>query len=348
MIEENKDLFFIKIFTGFMVTVLCILILKELKTIFIPLCMALLLYFFFNGAVKKMLKFKIPLIFVLIFLLIFIFIVFYLFGVLIYSSVSAFIEKFPEYSTKFTEMMTGLLEKLKIPIGEVNQYMEKIDWGKSIDTSQVTSIVSSTFGDIGSFFGNLVMVLLFLMFMLAGRRSLLARVNKAFEEDRADKIKYVVNSIENQVQHYLVIKTFVSFSTGLIGGIILFLGGIDFVIFFALLIFILNFIPNFGSIVATIFPILIGLLKFGLSPRVVLVALGLLVTQFVIGNIIEPQLTGKSLNLSPIVILISLIFWGYVWGIVGMMLAVPLTSALKIIFQHIQVLKPIADLISAE
>ena len=77
-------------------------------------------------------------------------------------------------------------------------------------------------------------------------------------------------------------------------------------------------------------------------------ALGLILTQFIIGNIVEPKITGKNLNLSPIVILISLIFWGWTWGIVGMILAVPLTSALKIIFEHIDVLKPIANLISAE
>lgn len=174
------------------------------------------------------------------------------------------------------------------------------------------------------------------------------RITKAFEPPRADKIRYVIDSIEDQVQHYLLIKTFVSALTAVIAGVIIFSGRFDFVIFSALLIFVLNFIPNFGSIVATLFPILIGFLKFGFSLRVVLVAVGLMVTQFVIGNIIEPMITGKSLNLSPIVILIALIFWGYIWGIVGMMLAVPLMSAIKIFLENIPDLKPLADLISAE
>ena len=125
------------------------------------------------------------------------------------------------------------------------------------------------------------------------------------------------------------------------------MGRLDFVIFSALLIFILNFIPNIGSFIATLFPILIGLINYGFSLRVLLVATGLVLTQFIIGNIIEPKITGKNLNLSPIVILISLIFWGWTWGIVGMILAVPLTSAVKIIFEHIEVLKPIANLISS-
>lgn len=347
MPNENRDLFYIKIFSGFIVLVLCVIILKELKSIFIPLFMSLLLYFFFNGAVKKLQRMKVPQAFVLTFLLIFIFIVFYLFGVLIYSGVTSFIDKFPEYSAKFTEMASGLLEKVKLPLDMVENFDPK-DLKSALDLSSVTSIVSSTFGNIGSFFGNLIMVLLFLMFMLAGRRALTGRINKAFKEDEADQIKYIINSIENQVQHYLLIKTFVSFLTAFIGGVILIIGGIDFAIFSAILIFVLNFIPNFGSIAATIFPITVGLLKFGISVKVILVGALLMLTQFIIGNIVEPKLTGKSLNLSPIVILISLIFWGYVWGIVGMMLAVPLTSAIKIIFQHIEVLKPIAEIISAE
>lgn len=346
MISENKetsDLTYIKIFVGFIAAVIVVIIFKELRYIFIPLCVALLLYFFFNGVVKRLLKLKVPKFFVLFFLLVFIFIMFYFLGVLIYSGVSSFIDNFPAYSDRITAMVTNLFDQLSL-----DKYIENIDWTKSIDTSVITKILSTTFGSFATFIGNLLLVLIFLMFMLAGRAALTGRINKAFDPDRADKIKYVINSIEDQVQHYLLIKTFVSFLTALIGGIILVAGRFDFVIFSALLIFVLNFIPNFGSVIATLFPILIGILKFGFDLRVLLVAIGLMVTQFVIGNIVEPMMTGKSLNLSPIVILISLIFWGYVWGIVGMILAVPLTSAMKIFFENIPGLKPIADIISAE
>jgi len=347
--KESNELAQIKIFVGFIATVIIVIILKELKNIFMPLCVALLLYFFFNGVVKRLLKLKVPKVFVLIFLLIFIFIMFYFIGVLIYSGVSAFIDKFPAYSDKITVMIKNLfVDQLKIPIADLNKYIENIDWAKNINTSAVTSIISRTFGSFAAFIGNLMLVLIFLMFMLAGRTALTGRITKAFDPLRSDKIKFVINSIEDQVQHYLLIKTFVSVLTAIIGGIIIFAGRLDFVIFSSLLIFVLNYIPNFGSIIATLFPILIGFLKFGFSLRVVLVAIGLMVTQFVIGNIVEPMITGRSLNLSPIVILISLIFWGYVWGIVGMMLAVPLMSAIKIFFENIPDLKPISELISAE
>ena len=345
--DEYKELQLIKLFTGIITSVILVVILKELRNIFIPFCMALLLYFLFNGVVKKMLRLKIPRVFVLTFLLIFIFILFYFLGALIFSSASSFIDRFPAYSRKIVEMFTSLTDKLNTP-GPVQEYVNSIDWTKSIDTSAVTRALTGTFGSFAAFMGNLVLVLVFLMFMLAGRDSLTGRVNKAFKEGRASKIKGMVNDIEDQVQHYLLIKTFISMLTGFIGGTILIIGGIDFAIFSALLIFILNFIPNFGSIIATLFPLLIGILQYGFSLRVLLVFIGLMLTQFIIGNVVEPRITGKSLNLSPIVILISLILWGYIWGIVGMMLAVPLTSALKIFFQNIPLLKPIAELISAD
>lgn len=346
--DEYKELQLIKLFTGIITSVILVIILKELRNIFIPFCMALLLYFLFNGVVKKMLRLKVPKVFVLLFLLIFIFILFYFLGALIFSSASQLIQKFPDYLKQLDGMIRGILVQLKIPFEDVQAYLRTIDWTKSIDTSSVTGVLAGTFGSFAAFMGNLVLVLVFLMFMLAGRDSLTGRVNKAFEEGRASKIKGMVNDIEDQVQHYLLIKTFISMLTGVIGGTILIIGGIDFAIFSALLIFILNFIPNFGSIIATLFPLLIGILQYGFSLRVLLVFIGLMLTQFIIGNVVEPRITGKSLNLSPIVILVSLILWGYIWGIVGMMLAVPLTSALKIFFQNIPLLKPIAELISAD
>lgn len=346
MNNESRELSQIKIFLGIIVFVIAILILKELRAIFIPFSMSLLLYFLFNGVVKKLRHLRIPKFLILSFLLLFIFILFYFFGVFVFAGVSSFIDKFPAYSSQITKMLTSLSEQLKIPLSDVNQYITDFDWGKSINT--ITTILSKTFGSFANFMGNLVLVIIFLMFMVAGRTAMMVRVRKAFDENRADQLIYIINSIENSVQHYLLIKIFVSLLTAIIGGIIILAGGFDFVIFSAILIFVLNFIPNFGSVVATIFPITVGLIKYGFSLRVVVVAAGLFLTQMIIGNVVEPKLTGKNLDLSPIVILISLILWGWMWGIVGMILAVPITSALKIIFEHIELLRPIASLISAE
>jgi predicted PurR-regulated permease PerM len=143
-------------------------------------------------------------------------------------------------------------------------------------------------------------------------------------------------------------KTIISLGTALVGMGILVLFGVDFVIICGLFIFLLNFIPNIGSVIASLFPLLLCFLEFGLSWKLPLLAACMVGLQMLFGNVLEPMLMGKGLNLSPLVVLLSLIFWGWVWGIIGMVLAVPLTATLKIIFEEIDTLRPIAILMSQE
>ena len=346
MNRDSGDLALLNLFTGFIASVIVVVIMKELRSIFIPFFMALLLYFLFNGVVSRLIYFKVPKAVVLTFLLIFIFILLYFFGMLMFTGVSSFIDQFPSYSAKISSTIKDLTSRLNIPLETVQDQINSFDWSKVIEKG--TSVISATFGSFASFLGNLVFILIFLIFMLGGRDGLLRRTHKAFEPEKAEKLMSILRSIENQVQHYLVLKTVISLLTAVISGVILYFGGFDFLLFSAILIFVLNFIPNIGSVIATAFPILTGLIKFGFSINVLLVLAGLMFTQMIIGNVLEPKIAGKSLNLSPIVILLSLIFWGYIWGIIGMILAVPLTSALKIIFGHIEILKPLAELISAD
>lgn len=343
---ENTDQTYLKLFSGFLASVVFVLILKELREIFIPFFIALLLYFLFNGVVNRLLYYRIPKAIVLSFLLVFIFILLYFFGLLIYSGVSSFVDKFPVYNARISEIAKNISHNLKLPVQDLQNQINNYDWTKIF--GHITQIVSSAFGSFASFIANLLFIIIFLIFMLGGRNSLMKRVVNAFSEQRSRELISIVKSIENQVQHFLVLKTFVSLLTAVVSGLIIYAGGFDFLVFSVLLIFIMNFIPNIGSIIATAFPILAGLLKFGFTMRVLLVSAGLMLTQMIIGNVLEPKIAGRNLDISPMVILISLIFWGYVWGVTGMMLAVPLTSALKIIFAHIETLKPLSRLMSAE
>jgi predicted PurR-regulated permease PerM len=124
--------------------------------------------------------------------------------------------------------------------------------------------------------------------------------------------------------------------------------GVDFALLWGFLTFLLNFIPNIGSIVSVIFPLLISFLQFDsvATPLLVLILLG--ATQFAMGNVVEPKLMEFSLNLSPLLVLVSLFFWGWIWGVWGMILAVPMMSTVKIIFENIETLQPIAVLMSSK
>ena len=135
-----------------------------------------------------------------------------------------------------------------------------------------------------------------------------------------------------QIQKYIFTKALISLTTSVIVSIVLALFGVDFILVWAVLTFVLNFIPNIGSVIAVILPTVMCLLQFGSVGYTGILALILVVVQNLIGNIIEPKIFGNRLGLNPIVILLSLLIWGYVWGIAGMILSVPLTAVLKIIF----------------
>lgn len=166
------------------------------------------------------------------------------------------------------------------------------------------------------------------------------------EEERFQSISKALQRVNSSVKTYLTIKTLVSVTTSLISYGIMWAVGLDFAIFWAFLIFLLNFIPTVGSLVATVFPALFTLLQFeGWGPFLI-VFFGVGFVQFLVGNIIEPQFMGSSLNISSLVVILALTVWGTIWGIMGMVLAVPFTVTLMVILVQFKQTRPIAILLS--
>lgn len=167
------------------------------------------------------------------------------------------------------------------------------------------------------------------------------------DQDRREEVSLFIRQITHDVKVYVKIKTFVSLLTGVISYVILTTIGVDFAAFWALLIFLLNYIPTVGSIIAVLFPVMLTLIQFdSLVPFVVAFIL-LTGTQIAIGNILEPRLMGKSLNLSPLVIILSLGLWGKIWGVTGMFLCVPITVILNIVLSKFKATRPISIILSA-
>ena len=188
--------------------------------------------------------------------------------------------------------------------------------------------------------------LFFLIFILAGRGRVKQKVLGHFPGQRADQILDVIDNIDSQIQRYLAIKTLVSLVTGILTTVVLYLFGVEFAIVFGFLTFLLNYIPNIGSFIATGFPVLIALFQFGSIWKAVWILIILIVIQQALGNLVEPRVMGEGLGLSPLVILFSLIFWGWLWGIPGMLLAIPITAVVKIVCSNIPPLEGIAVMIS--
>ena len=204
-------------------------------------------------------------------------------------------------------------------------------------------------GIAGSFFGFLTFALVvsvYLVFLMAEKITFPRRLGLAFGEGQASQILDVVGRINEAIVQYVAVKAWISFLTAAMSLVVFLAFGVEFAMVWGILIFLLNFIPYLGSLVALAPPIALAFLQLespwlGLAVTVLLIGV-----QLFTGQYLEPRLAGRRLNLSPLLILLALAFWGNLWGLAGMVLAVPLTVVCKIVLDSIRETKPVGALMS--
>ncbi len=336
--------------TNVFLGILCLIalgaVLSMLETVLLPFVIAVFLSYIFKPVVLALRKRKVPM--ALALLLIVAVLAGILFGLsmLISSSVQSFLIEMPKYQARLEILFTGLFESALETARELGIDTGEWQWSDAIQISSLTAFVTSSVGSLFSFLGSAFLILLFMLFILAGSGQMAEKVDAAFSHDQSHRIAAIVGTIDEKVKQYLITKTIVSLATGILTTVVLAIIGVDFALLWGFLAFLLNFIPNIGSIVAAILPFLISLVQFETITQPLLVLALLIVVQNVMGNIIEPKLMAFSLNLSPLLILVALMFWGWLWGIWGMILAVPIMSMVKIVFENVDGLKPLAVLMS--
>ncbi|MFP4537895.1 MAG: AI-2E family transporter [Dichotomicrobium sp.] len=209
--------------------------------------------------------------------------------------------------------------------------------------------VPGLIGSAGSLAATVGLVLIYVGFLLAERGRLAPKIDRlASGADEAQSIKHAIDDIAGSIRRYLWIKTILSVLTAGISYAVLKALGVDFAETWALIIFLLNYIPSIGSVLGVVFPALLALIQFDTLWQFLIIATLLAGTQFVIGNVIEPRLMGRSLNLSPFVVIAALAFWGMIWGVIGAFLSVPMTTAFVIVCNHVPSLQWIAILLLAD
>jgi len=324
-----------------------IYILKTLQHIFIPLTFAIFLSFLFQPINSFLRKRKIPIGVNLLFFVIIILFSFTVVGAVISTSITAFVADFPKYENAITEMTKSFFTFIVMPFENVTSFLEnKVNWFQIADKISLTRILSTTAGSFIDFFVKLLLTIAFLVFIMLDLEDLSKRFKAILSDDDFHLSEHITQKMTVQINKYIVNKTAISLATGLLSMIFIAIFGIDFVVVSGLLIFILNFIPNIGSIIASSFPIIICFIQYGLSWQLIAISATLVTIQMLIGNFIEPRVMGKQLQLTPLFVLISLIFWYWVWGPVGMILAAPLTSAITIILKEIPSFRLFTTLVS--
>lgn len=251
-------------------------------------------------------------------------------GILVFGiigqSINSFMDKLPTYRERFEEQTNAVqawLEGrgLNIPPEVTTEYLNV---GAAMD------LIGDALGTLGGLLANSFFILLTVIFMLLEASSLPEKLQVAFRRPEADF--WGLKKFVGDVNRYMGIKAITSLGTGLFIGVWLAVLGVDFPILWGLLAFMLNFVPNIGSIIAAVPAVLLAMVQLGLWDAS-LTALGYLLINNVVGNFIEPKFMGKGLGLSTLVVFLSLVFWGFVLGPIGMFLSVPLTMTVKIALQ---------------
>ncbi len=219
----------------------------------------------------------------------------------------------------------------------------------SMQTVDVSAYLRTAAGQAGSLLSATILVIIFVTFLFVERIWFRTKLNALFgEPERAQRVAWIIGTIIHRVNRYLLVKTVVSGATGAIIYGVASVFGLDLALALAIMTFVLNFIPSVGSIIATVLIGLVAYIQTGEPAPAAAVFVICGVIQFVMGNILDPMLMGRALRLSSFGIILSLAFWGAVWGVPGMFLSVPIMVAAMIVCSEIPALRPLAVLLSRE
>lgn len=311
------------------------------KTIIVPFLLAAFISVISSPPLFWLKERKVPTAIALLIVMFVILFFLFLMGALVASSVNDFSTKLPLYETRLQEQTDAVLNWLV----RIHVDVDRLELDKIFNAAAVMQFVAMLLNQLVGLLTNGVLILLTVIFMLLEASTIPTKLNAIFRKPEASlkRIKYFIST----VNRYMAIQTVVSLATGACVAIFLTIMGIDYALLWGLLAFLLNYIPNIGSIMAALPPVLLTIIQFGLG-RAVGVAIGYLVINMTIGNVISPRLMGRGLGLSTLVVFLSLIFWGWILGPVGMLLSVPLTMTVKIALESSEDTRWVAILLGTE
>lgn len=317
--------------------------LRAASPLLVPFLLALFLAILCATPLRWLTSHRVPRVIAVILLVIVILALGTVIGGILTGAIVDLTRQSPRYEAGFQEQLGGvitLLERFGIPISRqtINEYF---------DPSRLFDLTRTLVTSIGQVLANGALILLTMVFALLEMSSFPLKIRSAFSDSEATGAEESMNSIGLSIRRYVALKTVISLGTGL--GIYLWLLflGVDYAILWGVMAFLLNFIPNIGSFIAAIPAVLLAFIQLGLGTAVV-AALGFLVVNVLFANILEPRVMGYGVGLSTLVVFMSLVFWGWVLGPVGMLLSVPLTVIFRIVLETNESTRWLAILLGSE
>jgi AI-2 transport protein TqsA len=243
----------------------------------------------------------------------------------------------------YTENARDFTTQIQDYIGmDINKYLPDF-----MESGYLQKLISQAAGMLSNGLSATFMVIIYAMFMFSEESNFSEKITNVIEDGtKREHIRSALGEIDSSTMNFLGLKTLIGLITGGASYIILYFMEIDAALFWAFLIFLFNYIPFVGSLIATLFPSIFAVFQFGDLYHPLMIFGLIEVVQILVGNVLEPRVMGKSLNLSSLVVIISLSFWSALWGIPGAFLSIPLTVVMVIIFKQFKSTIPIAKILS--
>jgi AI-2 transport protein TqsA len=315
--------------------------LKAAQSLVIPFLLALFLAIICAPAVSWLTRRRVPAGLAVLVVVIILLALFTGFGTIVGTSVN----DFAAFVSQYQERFDGLVSSFASWLADHDIDSESLDILQVVQPGRLMNLLGGVLKNLAAVLSNLFLIILTMIFILLEAASFPTKMRLVVGKRRFDMDN--LGQIVTQVQHYLGIKTATSLVTGLLIGFWTAVIGLEFAVVWGLIAFLLNYIPSIGSIVAAIPAVLLGLIQGGIG-YALLVAVGFVVVNVVIGNFIDPYLMGRTLGLSTLVVFLSLVFWGWMWGSIGMLLSVPLTMMIKILLDNTDDLQWVAVLLDSK
>lgn len=316
-------------------------VLRVARSVFLPLLVAGFLAYLMDPLVTLLRRIRLPVVAGVVITAMVFLSVFLVFGFILYRSSLEFARLLPRYQSAFVNMIREMLLKIQ----EAADTLIGLEPLEELQRVPAGTIVLSALRSIAGLVVQFAIIFFFALLILVGKYGLARKLLRSFPRKEAKRIALVLLHIDRDLRKYVGVKSLASLLVGLGTGVCLAAFQVEFAIVLGFLTFILNFIPHLGSIISLVLPFLIAVIQFGSWVKPLWILAVLIVVDNLVAQLFEPKVLGLRLNLSVPMIFLSLLFWGWLWGAPGVLLAVPLTSSIKIVFEDIPGLRPFALLL---
>lgn len=330
----------------FICVVIAVVVLKFASSVILPLTIAVLLAFVMYPLIKALDKIRCPRVVSIILIVVIIVFGLYIFGVVLFTSGRVIVAQLPNYESRFMEIYSEIARLFELPNDEALSVWQNL-WDQQGIRAFIRGFTFSFSNHVLHFISSAFFVVLFMVFILLEASHFREKLETAFE-GRAARINRMGNDLITQVTRYLAAKFFISLANGVIFAVAFELVGLEFAIVWGVFQFVMNFIPAIGSIVTGVVISLFAIVQFWPEPGPIILVIAIILgVNIILGSALDPKIVGERVGISPLMILISLTMWSYIWGFAGMILAVPMTVIIRIICDNIPILEPVSILMGS-